>query len=131
MGGLGKHFIFIALVGLLGYGCAADATLPGDQVALRVHNLSHFTLDEVTVQPGEGGLQRYTKLGPGEVSDYKDFDFTYRYAYIQVVIGQDTLSLQPFDYVGEPRFDTGAFTFELAVSGDDEPAYLTLNFKKD
>jgi hypothetical protein len=112
-------------------GCAQQE--PSDlegAVQLRIENLSKFNLEEVLVEAGGGGMRLFYNLGPQQKSDYQDFDYTYRYAFVRVVAQGDTLSMQPIDYVGERRFQRGKFTLQINLVGDP-PLYMTLNFKED
>lgn len=106
--------------------------LPGhDGPALRIFNESNFVIESLEVQPGGGGLQVYSVIEPGSTSDYKPFDFLYSYAYLKAVIGEDTLILQPIDYVGAQTYDNGAFTYVIGVTGDMAPETLTIAFRED
>lgn len=112
-------------------GCTQQApSNPEGAVQLRIENLSKFELEEVRVEAGGGGVGLFYNLAPQQKSDYQDFDYTYRYAFVQVVAQGDTLSLQPVDYVGERRFQRGKFTLQLNLVGDP-PLYMTVNFKED
>jgi hypothetical protein len=117
---------------ILGLGCTPEPSEPaGEAVRLRVENLSPFILEEVLVEAGEGGGQAtYRDIGPRQKSAYQDFRHTYRYAFIQVIVQQDTFRLQPLDYLGERRFQKGKFTLLLDFIGDP-PLYLTTHFRED
>ncbi len=104
---------------------------PEGGVGLRVENQSSFTLQEVQVMAGGGGEHMYFDIAPGIRSEYKNFDYTYRYGFVQAIIEGDTLTLQPTDYVGEKRFTEGNFTFVLDVIGELTPLYLVLEFREE
>ncbi|MCB0570058.1 MAG: hypothetical protein KDC66_09860 [Phaeodactylibacter sp.] len=119
----------VLLSGLLAFGCSKDTEGPGT-LQLRIENQSAYTFSQVRVETGGGGDGLFTDIGPGERSEYKAFEYTYRYAYIQAIIGADTLTLQPIDYVGEQRYTSGKFTFQVDIIGDP-PLYMALNFLED
>lgn len=99
-------------------------------VGIRIENLSDFTFDEVLVETGGGGEREYFNIPPGGITDYKPFDYTYRYAYIRVVLQGDTLTLQPIDFFGEQKYTDGKYTFLLDIVGE-APLYLVSDFRED
>lgn len=129
-----KHICL--LVGLLmATASCSDSLMSEDfvpgEVQLRVQNISKFKLDEVVLQPGTPSVQTYLGLEPGQTSSYQPFEFTYAYGYVRTIIGTDTLTLQPIDYVGETRIYDGAYTFIIDVIGEERPEYLVLDFQAD
>ncbi|MCB0614191.1 MAG: hypothetical protein KDC75_12810 [Phaeodactylibacter sp.] len=103
----------------------------GNGTGIRIENLSTYTFDEVLVETGGGGEQEYLDIPVGGITDYKPFEYTYRYAYIRTIIGGDTLTLQPIDFVGEQQFTKGAFTFRIDIVGETTPLYMVFEFKED
>ena len=102
-----------------------------DGVGIRVENLSTYTFDEVLLETGGGGEHEYFNVLPGAITDYKPFEYTYRYAYIRTIIGADTLTLQPIDFFGEQQFTKGKFTFQIDVVGETTPLYMVFEFRED
>ena len=84
------------------------------EVQLRVRNSSAYTYDSVSVNTS-GGENTYGSVPAGAVSDYKTFDFAYRYAYISLKIDTVSYILQPIDYVGETKLKSGNYTYEVSV----------------
>lgn len=111
--------------------CSKENGGPGEGVGIRIENLSAYTFNEVLVETGGGGEQFYFDIPAGGITDYKNFEYTYRYAYIRTVIGQDTLTLQPIDYVGEQQFADGRFTFRIDIVGETSPLYMVFEFRED
>lgn len=129
------YFIGLLLIsGLLLFSCSKDTEQkPAEEnaaVQIRIENRSKFTLSQVLLETGGGGTRTYTDIGPGQLSDYHGFDFTYRYAFIQAIIQGDTLTLQPIDYVGERRYTNGKFSFLIDIVGDP-PQYMVFDFRED
>lgn len=120
----------LLLAGVL-FSCSKDREGPGEGVGIRIENLSAYTFNEVLVETGGGGEQQYLSIPPGGVTDYKNFGYTYRYAFIRTVIGQDTLTLQPVDYVGEQQITDGRFTFRIDIVGETSPLYMVFEFRED
>lgn len=117
---------------LLACNTEEEGVIPGHNgAALRIENVSALTISEISVSPGGGGTQLYENLEPGAVSGYKAFDFVYRYAYLRAVVEGDTLTLQPFDYVGEQQFDSGAYTYLIDFEGEPGSRYVSIAFRED
>ena len=122
---------FLWFAGVLSSCNKDDGSPSGEGVGIRIENLSNYTFDEVLIEAGGGGEQEYLGVAPGAVTDYKDFDYTYRYAFIRTIVGTDTLTLQPVDYFGEQKFTEGRFTFRIDIVGESSPLYLVFEFKED
>ncbi|MCG8330933.1 MAG: hypothetical protein MI974_24790 [Chitinophagales bacterium] len=124
-------FLLVLLLFIIACEKADDSVSEGI-AQLRLDNRSPYTLDKVIVEPGEGGRQIYEHVKSGETSNYKTFDYLYRYAFIQAVIGLDTLTLQPIDYVGEERFNNGLYTYTIDITTEENrPGYMIVDFKID
>lgn len=115
--------------------CSMDdiADEPEESAQLRIENLSNFALKSVKVIPGGGGQRTYTNIPSGELSGYQSFHYIYEYAFVQVVVGNDTLTIEPIDYVGEEQLFNGFFTYQIDVIAEQQgvPGLMTLEFKED
>jgi hypothetical protein len=125
--------LLLLLVCFLLGSCSKDEdTSPDDTAQLRIENLSPFVINQLLVEAGGGGEQAYNNLQPGQLSEYKAFEYIYRYGFIQAVINNDTLTLQPTDYVGEQRYTNGFYSYLIDITVDNnQPAYMTLDFRED
>ena len=109
-----------------------DSVLPGHEgAALRITNISDFAITALQVTPGGGGTQMYEDIAPGATTAYLPFDFIYSYAYLEAIVEEDTLVLQPIDYVGATAYDSGAYTYLIQISGDPAPESLSIQFQED
>jgi len=115
-------------VGLLAAFTSCDSPfgLSGD-VKVRVANNSSFAFDRVEVVFPEDRVD-YGSVAANGVSDYAPVETAYRYAYIEVQIGDEVLKIQPIDYVGEEALDAGRYTYRLNVTIE---GHLTLEFRED
>lgn len=113
-----KKFLIISSIGmiLLGVGCSENGAIP-DEVQLRIRNVGPFTITDVKVDPGDGE-KFYGTIEANQESEYQTYDFVYRYASIRFEVESEEQALQPIDYVGERRFRTGKFTYEIHVEKD-------------
>ncbi len=84
------------------------------EVQIRVRNISAYAYDSVLVNTS-GGENTYGDIPPGAASDYKVFDFAYSYAQISLQIDTVNYLLQPIDYVGEHKLQSGKYTYEVSV----------------
>lgn len=125
--------LLFLLVFFLAISCSeGDTAFPDDSAKLRIENLSPFVITEMLVEAGGGGEHTYTNLQAGQVSEYKDFEYVYRYGFIRAIIDQDTLTLQPIDYVGEKQFTNGHYSYLIDITVENNQAeYMTLDFRED
>lgn len=108
--------IVLILLSLIG-GCNSTSTGSGDKVMIRIQNSSPYTMEEVTVGFPEEEIH-YGDIRSGEKSTYMEVIEAYRYAYIETVVNEKELVLQPIDYVGESLLDPGLYTYELNLDED-------------
>ncbi len=111
-GKLLQYYLLVIAVGM-GYSC--DSDLIDDQVRIRIKNVSSFEYTNVNVNTS-GGENFYGDISPNSFSDYKVFDFAYRYAFIELKVGEDKFTLQPIDYFGEEVLSSGKYTYEIGAN---------------
>lgn len=102
--------------------------LEGDgPIYLQVENISKKDFENVRVIT-PGGDHEFGNLKKGEASVYKSYTLAYRYGYVEAIVGDDTLKIQPIDYVGETPLEDGKHTYALDISGsgDNKSMNLTL-----
>jgi hypothetical protein len=106
-------------------------TSEDDQVlAIRIENASIYDYTDVTVESG-GDTHYYGSVSSKQSSDYQSFDFAYRYAFVELQIEGKTYRLQPTDYVGERKLDSGNYTYVLNVHDlDGKYGSLSIGLKK-
>jgi hypothetical protein len=113
----------LALLMLLA-GCSS-ALSPVGPVHIRVSNESAFHFDQVTV----GFPHDEVSYGPVPAqsrSHYQRVEQAYRYAFVEVHTGGDTLVLQPIDYVGERLLTRGHYTYVLELDATGRGLSLSL-----
>lgn len=114
-----KSFLMIAIACLL-CSCVRPVSpeeIEGDgPIYLQVENISNKKLQSIRVAT-PGGDHEFGTLKKGEASAYKSYTLAYRYAYVEAVVGNDTLIYQPIDYVGETPLDDGKHTYAIDISG--------------
>ena len=122
-----RKYCFLLIIGIFsGYSCESD--LVGDQVQIRIKNISQFEYFDVKVNTS-GGENFYGTIKSNEYSDYNKFEFAYSYAFVELKIDEDTFTLQPIDYVGEEMLNSGKYTYEIdatSVGGQHERLSLKL-----
>lgn len=85
-----------------------------NDVNIRIENASTYNIQSVFIDTS-GGEAEYDSIPASETSDYQQFDFTYRYAYVRAVIDGEEFIIQPIDYVGERKHRKGNYRFKLSV----------------
>lgn len=112
-----KNILVLAVVCLLS-SCVRSVVpdeFEGDgPIYLQVENISKKNFDNVRVIT-PGGDHEFGPLKKGEASVYKSYTLAYRYGYVEAVVGNDTLIIQPIDYVGETPLEDGQHTYALDV----------------
>lgn len=100
-------FLFLASCGI------QDGSPNG--VFIRVQNNSDVNFNKVTIQSGnsEGA---FGDILSRTSSDYKEFEYAFRYGAVWLEAGGKNFSLIPIDYVGEIPLKNGYYTYRLGLS---------------
>ena len=117
----------LILISFLIAGC--DKIQADNELLMKVKNSSLYNFQQVFINTS-GGEHLYGEIPANSESEYKLFEYAYRYAYIEVVIEGEKYTIQPIDYVGEKRLEPGRYTFVLNVE-DDLDEYKRLSMKLD
>ena len=124
-----KKVLFVLILSLIGLIACTKNETGISEVQIRVKNMSNASYSDLTVIAGGGGQQNYGTVNSKALSDYKTYQFCYRYGFVQLKIDGKLYTLQPIDYVGETRFESGKFTYEIDANTTNNS--LSLNFVKD
>ena len=107
-----------------------DSPIP-EKVNIRIQNLSEYDFEQVYVDTG-GGENHFGDLGSGQSSPYAEFGSAFRYAFVQLRIMEDSLTLQPTDFVGEELLEKGFYTYQLDIPFYESPnGSLSLRLRRD
>ncbi|WKV12455.1 hypothetical protein [Marivirga harenae] len=109
--------LFVATI-IVVFGCSESNINPA-AVNIRLVNKSDFNFQNIVVNTSTGNVD-FGDLKSGKSSDYKVFDTAYRYAYVKLEIKGNTLTIQPFDYVGETPLKNGKYSYELYTDNPNE-----------
>ena len=82
---------------------------------LRFENGSQQTFDLLHVAFSR--VAEFEDLRPGEVTEYQEFNDSYSYGFVRAVIGTDEYVIEPIDYVGESKLESGKYTFVYRIDG--------------
>ncbi|MDX1363994.1 MAG: hypothetical protein R3243_07240 [Arenibacter latericius] len=94
-------------------------------VHIRVKNQSNVHFDKVEV----GNVNKvHTNVPVGSFSPYLKYETAYRYAYINIIVGDENFTMQPIDFFGESPLSDGYYTYGLTISEEGE---VLLNFIVD
>lgn len=130
-----ERLIVLAFSALLFGGCKSTSVSTIDEVMIRIHNKSPYSMEEVFVSFPEEEIH-YGNILPGEESTYHEVAKAYRYAYIETVVDAKKLAVVPIDYVGESLLKPGLYTYELGIDeqtlhSDNYQYALTLRLKEE
>lgn len=84
-------------------------------VFIRVQNNSDVNFTGVIVQSGNEE-QAFGEILARTSSDYKEFDYAFRYGAVWLEAEGQDLSLIPNDYVGEIPLRDGFYTYRIGLS---------------
>ena len=84
-------------------------------VFIRVQNNSDVNFGRVVVQSGNVE-QAFGDLAARTFSDYKEFEYAFRYGAIWLEAENQEFSLIPIDYVGEIPLRDGFYTYRIGLS---------------
>ena len=98
----------------------------GGSVEIRIRNDSNVDFDRVQVQFPDQDEVDYGPIPKGDVTDFRATTRAYRYAGVSVKTGDQHLSLQPIDYMGETELSAGRYTYSLDVNNGQ----LTIQLEK-
>lgn len=131
-----KYFLGICFALVLA-ACKKEDVQPAPESAsyevdIRIENQSGSTFESVFVNTS-GGAYNYGNILPGDTTNYYHFDFAYNYAYIELIANNDTLIIQPIDFVGEEKLSEGLYTYRLNLidMGLNNDSVLVMNTVKD
>lgn len=93
----------------------APCATPAGKANIRVTNVSDYHYCNVVINNKNYGIVK-----EGESTCYKPFDEAYRYANVQLYIGDKEFVFQPIDYVGETPLENGQHAYEIDVTNYEE-----------
>ena len=103
-----------------------------DEINIRLRNSSTVAFTDIIVNTSSGDNTVFENLESDQVSAYQSFEIAYRYAFIELTANEQTLTIQPIDYVGETPLKGGLYTYELdIVSLEDRYGGLVLKLIED
>jgi len=85
---------------------------PMNKLRIRIQNVSDVDFDNVVANFHNKEID-YGSIPSGAYSAFFDVDLAYRYAYLKIIAGRDTLVWQPIDYVGEAPLPVSAYSFAV------------------
>lgn len=125
-----KRLLLLALLPVAIPACASTLD-DGGLVSMRVENTSGVDFDRVVVGFPEDEVD-YGAVAAGGVSGYREVERAYPYAMVEVVIDDETLRMQPIDYVGEELLEPGRYTYVLDLrDGATGATGLELTLRRD
>lgn len=119
-----------ATLALFHLSCSKDKSLDNDvaakgNVEIRIRNASLLPFENIEVNTS-GGVNNYGTLPDNEISDYKKFNFAYRYSFVKLDINGEPYIIQPIDYVGENKLKGGKYTYEIHLDPEGNQIYMEL-----
>ena len=104
----------------------APSDAESGRVEIRIRNNSNVDFDRVRVHFPDQHDVDYGPVPKGGVTAFQATTRAYRYAGVSVEAGNQELSLQPIDYMGEQELSAGLYTYSLGVDN----GHLTMQLEK-
>ena len=92
------------------------------EVAIRAENASDKAFDSVVVKFPEQ-QENYGPIPASSTSPYRTVTKAYRYAYVEIKLGDEVAVLQPIDYVGEALLRPGRYTYRFTLNAKSSSRY--------
>ena len=100
-------------------------------VFIRVQNNSDVNFSGVIVQSGNVE-NSFGTIPARSSSDYKEFEYAFKYAAVWLETEGKSFSLVPIDYVGEMPLKNGFYTYRIRLSSANlTDAQLVFELSKD
>ncbi|MEP1094580.1 MAG: hypothetical protein ABJG78_05690 [Cyclobacteriaceae bacterium] len=116
------------------FSCDSENVISPDlngKTAIRIQNVSPFKFENIVVNT-QGGENMYGALTSIQTSEYKLFDFAYRYAFVELYIDGKVATIQPIDFFGETKLDTGYYTYQIGTTNStNQHGRLSLTLVED
>lgn len=124
-----KNLLILLFICITAISCDNhDDDLDINGTYIRIENNSNFTFEEVVVNTS-GGENNFGKILPGTSSEYLQFTFAYKYAFIKLNIEGVEYKIQPYDYFGENKVELGKHTYILQFNNQNKK--LEITYKQD
>lgn len=108
MGVVPENSTLISQMPSIGISNSSEKTIRATRI--RIKNISPYNYELLLV-----GNQFFGDLKSGQETEYKIFDYAYRYNSVSLAINGQVLKFGPMDYVGEKPLEHGYFTYLIGV----------------
>ncbi|MDP5140078.1 MAG: hypothetical protein NWP83_06355 [Spirosomaceae bacterium] len=96
---------------------------------IRIENATSTEMQNVYVNTA-GGEGSYGDVPKNEKSHYINYKSAYRYAFVRFVSRNDTVRVQPIDYVGEQQLTSGSYTYKITMTNKNSD-FANIELTKD
>jgi hypothetical protein len=122
--------VLMLLFSILACSDKQEAEPKSTAVKIRLRNTSAHDYTDVLVRTG-GGEFNYGNIKPNENTVYHDFEYAYSYAYVRLKITDESFVIQPIDFVGEKKLESGNYTYEIGKDESSQSPRLTISLVAD
>ncbi|WP_159467569.1 hypothetical protein [Dyadobacter sp. 3J3] len=121
--------LFVGIV-FLHLSCSRDKELSNNveaqsQVQIRIRNASLLPFEDIEVNTS-GGINKFGTVDDNQISDYKTFDFAYPYSFVKLNINGEPYIIQPIDYTGQRKLESGKYTYEIRLDPESNQIFMSL-----
>ncbi|MDG1911949.1 MAG: hypothetical protein P8I42_03895, partial [Flavobacteriaceae bacterium] len=101
------------------FGCSKDSDANTSEVYIRLSNISEYNFKNIVVNTSTGNVD-FENIDSGQMSQYKNFETAYQYAFVELEIEGRIHTIQPIDYVEETPLEDGYYTYQIDANDSQE-----------
>jgi len=126
-----KKLLILTIAVTVFFGCSKNSDTNTSEVYIRLSNISEYNFKNIIVNTSTGNVD-FENIDSGQMTQYKIFETTYRYAFVELEIEGGIYTIQPIDYEGETPIKNGYYTYQID-SNDSQVQYgrITLTIIED
>ena len=126
-----KKLLILTIAVTVFFGCSKDSDANTSEVYIRLSNISEYNFKNIVVNTSTGNVD-FENIDSGQMSQHKNFETAYRYAFVELEIEGGIHTLQPIDYVEETPLKDGYYTYQIdADDSQEQYGRITLTIIED
>ncbi|MDG1023380.1 MAG: hypothetical protein P8O72_04985 [Flavobacteriaceae bacterium] len=114
-----KKLLILTIAVTVFFGCSKDSDANTSEVYIRLSNISEYNFKNIVVNTSTGNVD-FENIDSGQMSQYKNFETAYQYAFVELEIEGRIHTIQPIDYVEETPLEDGYYTYQIDANDSQE-----------
>jgi hypothetical protein len=114
-----KKLLILTIAVTVFFGCSKNSGTNTSEVYIRLSNMSEYNFKNIVVNTSTGNVD-FENIDSGQMSQYKNFETAYQYAFVELEIEGRIHTIQPIDYVEETPLEDGYYTYQIDANDSQE-----------